>query len=122
LRDKIGEHPEQKMLLAELLIESRSTEEASSVVEDLVQQARTRLEADPTQLSIRVELADALRTLKRYREASGLFLELKDEKLLAAVRNSSAALTAAGWHTWRNLTGFADCRFQSPTWSCPVIR
>jgi hypothetical protein len=96
LRDKIEEHPEQRMLLAELLIESRSTEEASSVVEDLVQQARARLEADPTQLSIRVELADALRTLKRHREASGLFLELKDENLLAAVRNSSAALTARG--------------------------
>lgn len=96
LKEQIEAHPEQRMLLAELLIESRSTEEASSVVVELVQQSRARLEADRGQLSIRVELADALRTLKRHREASALFLELEDKNLLAAVRNSPAALTARG--------------------------
>lgn len=96
LSDGIAEHAEQRMLLAELLIEARAPDEASEVLEDIVRESQESLQRDPQRLFTRVLLADALRMLQRPQEASALFLELQDEKLLSALRESPAALTSRG--------------------------
>lgn len=96
LQEQIEEHAAQRMLLAELLIEARSPIEASEVLERVVRDAEARLQSDPSQLSTRVLLVDALRMLQRYREASELFLKLQDDDLLAALKKSPEALDSRG--------------------------
>ncbi|MFM7058755.1 MAG: tetratricopeptide repeat protein [Planctomycetota bacterium] len=96
LSDGIEQHADQRILLAELLTEAKSPTEASAVLEQIVRDAEARLRVDPARLATRVQLADAFRMLRRSEEASALFLELQNEKLLAAVRDSPAALTARG--------------------------
>lgn len=59
-----------------------------------MRESRESLQRDPRRLVTRVLLADALRMLQRPQEASALFLELQDEKLLSALRESPAALTS----------------------------
>jgi tetratricopeptide (TPR) repeat protein len=96
LSDGIEQHTEQRMLLAELLVEAKSPTEASGVLQQIVRESQERLRVDPARLATRVLLADAFRMLRRSDEASALFLDLQDERLLEAVSKSPAALTSRG--------------------------
>jgi tetratricopeptide (TPR) repeat protein len=96
LSDGIEQHTEQRMLLAELLVEAKSPAEASAVLGQIVRESQERLRVDPARLATRVLLADAFRMLRRSDEASALFLELQDAQLLEAVSRSPAALTSRG--------------------------